>query len=195
MPGSAQRTGSRSGCFASNEVMKVPHLNAVIAKTVGATLRTHGYVGGPASFRRSMPEAWTFVAIHRRRMGSASGDPTGLTADLGIASKCLILARGLDPGRPPPRSAWDTEHRLGPLLPGGWDRWWLIEPEMTDAQAAEVLREFADGLIDHALPYIEALANDRALRDSWLADEQYLTPPERQSLMGRDQPGVRQTDR
>jgi hypothetical protein len=126
--------------------------------------------------------------VIRRRTGRnlavplATDEALSFTADLGVSSRRLLLADGLDPSKVPPRWGWHREHRLGPLVPGGQDRWWIVDLAMDEVTAARVVVDFRDGLVNFGLPFIERLADDRQLVDAWLAEEPYLTPPERRSL-------------
>jgi hypothetical protein len=67
-------------------------------------------------------------------------------------------------------------------MPNGWDHWWVVERDMTEQRATAVAADLGAALVNFGLPFMESLGDDRALRDRWLAEKPFLTPPEEDSL-------------
>jgi hypothetical protein len=137
-------------------------------------LRAAGFRGGPRQFFRLHPEVWLGFRINS--MGTPFS--ASFTGDLGVASKILLRIRGLDPVKPPPRREWHHEQRIGSLLETQFDRWWTIEAGQSTHQAEGVVADFAEILIEHAIPAMSPRLSNQGLLKVWRDDIDYLSPPE-----------------
>ena len=55
--------------------------------------------------------------------------------------------------------------RLGEMARTGDDYWWVLRAKPNDQEG---LKKFTQALVHHAVPYVQAMASDEALRDLWL---------------------------
>jgi hypothetical protein len=149
-------------------------LAAAFKHVLTPKLRAVGFRGGPRQFFQLHPEVWLGFRINS--MGTPFS--ASFTGDLGVASKLLLRTRGLDPVKPPPRQEWHHEQRIGSLLDTQFDRWWSIDAGQTIQHAEGVVADFAEVLIDQALPSLSPRLSNQGLLKVWRDDIDYLSPPE-----------------
>jgi len=149
-------------------------LAAALRNVLSPGLRAVDFRGGPRQFLRPYPEVWLCLRVN------TMADPliASFTGDLGIASRLLLKSRGLDPEKPPPRREWHHEQRIGSLLGTQFDRWWTIEAGQTAQRAEGVVADFADVLIEQAIPALSPRLSNQGLLKVWRDDIDYLSPSE-----------------
>jgi hypothetical protein len=125
-------------------------------------------------FAKPYPEVWLSLTLNTM----SGGDGSSLTADIGISSKLLLGATGVDPTKAPPGRLWHHERRMGSVVGAGFDQWWTIESTMTMDEASAVVADFANVLISEALPALEPVLSNQGLLDRWRAEGGRLSPPE-----------------
>ena len=109
-----------------------------------------------------------------------------LTVNIGIAVDALrgvAVANAMALSDIPPLEKCHWRQRLGRLLPAQSDVWWSVRDEQT---AKAICEEIAAGLIDDALPKVDAMASSEALVRSWQEGRgQGLTEYERRSYLAK----------
>jgi len=158
-----------------------PDFGAVRKALITPGMHALGFAVSSDNYSMRVGDAWLMVNIQKeRRPGGLA--MTDFTANLGVASRRLLQAEGRNPDRAPPRSAWHREDRIGGYLGNGSYRWWTIEDGPSADQTASVVADFLQSLAATALPNFARYTSDAFLRDDWLRELHWLTPPERDRL-------------
>jgi hypothetical protein len=128
-------------------------------------LRTVGFSARNRLFFRPMNDTLLVLELQRHR---STKEEVRFTVNVGLS---IDLLRAATPGGlvwvPAPNQChWQM--RLGKLLQAKRDVWWAIRDEQT---ALATCDEIAAGLIDTALPKVEAVASSSALAALWQAGE------------------------
>ena len=101
--------------------------------------------------------------IEFQRSTKSNQRETRFTINLGVICKDI-----LDEGQPTPAQASSANahlrQRIGVLLPGRPDKWWVIEPK-TDVDALEA--EVSNLIVEVAVPYLEPYLDSNALAELW----------------------------
>lgn len=167
--------------------MKARAIDSLLNDIVAPAIRGLGFLGSLSAFRQPIGDAWVFVNIQRTtasipELGEFAGEATAFTANLGIASYRILRAEGIDPQKPPPRAHWHREVRIGGFLRDGRSEWWVVPDNMAPENSLPIAADFLDALIKQGLPAIRQFTDDARLRDGWLREAAWLTPPERNWL-------------
>ncbi|MDP2825170.1 MAG: DUF4304 domain-containing protein [Sulfuritalea sp.] len=140
-------------------------------------------VAGDILFRK-VRDTVLVLEIQKDRKCSTR-DEIRFTINLGLSIdvlRAIASADGSASGVPSPEKChWRA--RLGHLLLGESDVWWSVRDEQT---ARAVCDEIATGLIDAALPKVEAVASSESLATLWEEGRgQGLTEYERRTNLAR----------
>jgi hypothetical protein len=138
-------------------------LNELLTVWITPLLKREGFKKTGLAYEKDTGEDLLVIGYQRSR---ASGDCDRFTVNLGIASKRLFA---LDDERKSKRTPVELCHwrmRLGRTLEVSADTWWeLCEP----ADIPVAGRDQQEILRTRALPLMERMASDEALRSEWRA--------------------------
>lgn len=160
------------------------HLKAYLARRLASS----GYVGSGDIVWRKVRDTVVVVETQKDRKYSTK-EEVRFTVNVGISVDALrdavaVAAEGGPSSSevpPPEKCHW--RQRLGYLLSAQSDVWWSVRDEQT---AQLVCDEIAAGLIDIALPKVEAMASSEALVRLWQEGRgQGLTEYERRINLAR----------
>lgn len=158
------------------------HLKVCLAQRLAPS----GYVGAGDIVWRKVRGTVVVVEVQKDRKYSTK-EEARFTVNVGISVDALrdVVAAegGLSSSEVPPPEKCHWRQRLGHLLPAQSDVWWSVRDEQTAQSACD---EIAAGLIDIALPKVEAMASSEALARSWQEGRgQGLTEYERRVNLAR----------
>jgi hypothetical protein len=128
-------------------------------------LKGRGFARAGSYFRRRRDGNWAL--IHFQRSVKSSASRTLFTGTLGVWSRRVAHFVGRDPQVEKPiidECHWTC--RLGELLDEPDDRWWSFTGDSPDQSAS---KEVVDLVESRALPLLDRMSTDEALRDLWLS--------------------------
>lgn len=102
--------------------------------------------------------------IHFQKSLSSTADVVIFTIELGIASAKLFEFFGRKISGPPKIEDCHWRQRIGFLLPDHKDYWWTIK---SWEEASGLIDPLTETLVTLAIPELNALQSDLALRDHW----------------------------
>jgi hypothetical protein len=138
-------------------------LDELLADWVTPLLNKEGFRKTGLSYHKNDVEAIMVIAYQR---SVRRGECDTFTVNLGIGSKHLFAFKDKSA---PKRMSVERSHwsmRLGRLLENPHDAWWEL---CTKGDVATIGREQRDLLETKALPALNHMASDEALRRKWLA--------------------------
>lgn len=147
---------------------KMHLLDEWTAKHIAIFMIAKGYTPQRRAFRRELKGNWVVVTVQHSTRTPLHNDASRFTLNLGIL--CTRVAQYFEAQRPQPVPDFDSCHvkfRLGDFLNEPYDVWW--EVGVSPAADSDVAKAIGQLLFSIALPQIELLADDAALRDLWLA--------------------------
>lgn len=133
---------------------------ACLAKRLAPT----GFIAEGDFLSRKVDDTLIVLEIQRDRKYSTK-EEIRFTINVGISVNALRVAVGDAPSLevpPPEKCHW--RERLGRLLQSQSDMWWSVRNEQT---AQSVCDEIAAGVLNNALPKVEAVASSEALVRLW----------------------------
>jgi hypothetical protein len=140
---------------------RVRLLEHMLREWVTPLLKKHGFKKAGLSYETENPETIVIINYQRSRDGQSCDR---FTVNLGIGSKRIfeIEDRRVSNRTPVELSHWRM--RLGRALAEPSNAWW----ELCDAaDMAQVGHEQREILMNRALPLLERMASDAALREEW----------------------------
>jgi len=132
---------------------------------VAPVLQREGFSKRGTTFLAKHEENWK--VIHFQKSRNSTSDEVIFGVNFGICSARLLdfFTSSRDAVRPPQVAECHWRQRLGAVPPDGGDRWWSIR---STTQTAKIGEEILGQLRTVALPEMERLVRDEALRDLWL---------------------------
>ena len=139
------------------------HLKACLIKRLAPS----GFIGAGDIVWCKVHDTVVVVEVQKDRKYNTK-EEVRFTVNAGISVDALrdvvAAAGGPSSSDVPPSERCHWRQRLGHLLPVQSDVWWSVRDEKS---AQSVCDEIASGLIDVALPKVEAMASSEALVRSW----------------------------
>ena len=158
------------------------HLKVCLVKRLAPS----GFIDAGGIVWRKVRDTVVVLEVQKDRKYSTK-EEVRFTVNAGISVDALrdVVAAAGGPSTsdvpPPERCHWCL--RIGHLLPVQSDVWWSVSDEQSAHSACD---EIASGLIDIALPKVEAMASSEALARSWQEGRgQGLTEYERRVNLAR----------
>ena len=146
-------------------------------------LASIGFAAEADILSRKVSDTLLVLEVQKDRKYSTK-DEIRFTINLGLSIDVLRATAAVDGSSSTPspdRCHW--RERLGHLLPAASDIWWSVRDEQTALAACD---EIVAGLVDVALPKIEAVASSKSLATLWKEGRgQGLTEYERRAYLAR----------
>lgn len=141
-------------------------LGAWLRGELAPLLKRRGFTLRGRTFAARQHGNWALIAFQQSRRKDQD-DSVTFTATLGISN--TRVAHFDDPESGDKRPSIEDCHytvRLGELLPDRTDKWWTLRATREDEK---IKRELIDLIMTAAVPRLEVMSNDQALRDLWLS--------------------------
>jgi hypothetical protein len=135
-----------------------------VRKCIQPELKFKGWIGSCPTFYLSRDSNWGIINF--QKSVSNTREEIKFTVNLGVV--CGRIRRFLEPGRADIRpTVWDSNwwQRLPGLVAESQDKWWSIN-ETT--KVTDLCKEILPMILNIAVPQVEKLLTDEALRDLWL---------------------------
>ncbi|MFI8351529.1 DUF4304 domain-containing protein [Streptomyces sp. NPDC085596] len=135
--------------------------SAAVRQGVAPELRKQGFVGSGQVFELPDPNVWLLLGI--QKSSGASVDRLKFTVNLAAVPKGKwqeILDSGAKyPSRPSPNKVygkWAWWARIGELMPGGQDLWWVVTG---DAGKGDLVRKVVSACVEYGIPALREQGN------------------------------------
>ncbi|MCW5967908.1 MAG: DUF4304 domain-containing protein [Blastocatellales bacterium] len=137
----------------------------LLSNAVTPALKTRGWARKQQTFFLKKGENWGIINFQKSRRSSK--DKIIFTINIGVASGLLLrFLSGKKDNEKPKLSDCHWKCRIGILLPGKEDKWWIID---TNTAPESLDGEILGCLTDLAVPEIETYLSDDSLKDLWLS--------------------------
>lgn len=134
-----------------------------IRDEVAPLLKERGFARVGLAFRTCIGN--NIALIHIQKSVKSSATEVKFTATAGVWSRRIAAFLENSTDSMPAIEECHWTQRFGELVSFGDDYWWALHARQNDL---ECLARFADVLVRRAIPLVQAMASDEALRDLWL---------------------------
>lgn len=129
-------------------------LAIAVRSGVAPELKKLGFIGSGQAF--TLPDSRTWLLLGIQKASGSTASRLEFTINIAAVSKDTWkekLREGAKyPAQPSPNQSygkWAWRERIGRLMPGGQDHWWVVTPE---TEPPELASKIQSAIVDYALP-------------------------------------------